>query len=48
MICQRALAFEMKKFQLDFIRDIEQIIYYKTLKDRIVTRRADFVVESKV
>ena len=48
MIYQRALAFEMMKFKLDFVREIEQNIYYKELEDPIGTRRADFVVENKV
>lgn len=33
---------------LQFIREIEQKIYYKELQDPIGTRRADFVVESKI
>ncbi|MCC7025427.1 MAG: GxxExxY protein [Saprospiraceae bacterium] len=45
---QRALSFEMMKLQLDFVREIEQNIYYKELEDPIGTRRADFVVENKV
>ena len=48
VIYQRALAFEMMKLQLDFVREIEQNIYYKELEDPIGTRRADFVVENKV
>ncbi len=36
------------KLQLDFVREIEQNIYYKELEDPIGTRRADFVVENKV
>ena len=38
----------MMKLQLDFVREIEQNIYYKELEDPIGTRRADFVVENKV
>ena len=48
VIYQRALSFEMMKLQLDFVREIEQNIYYKELEDPIGTRRADFVVENKV
>ena len=36
------------KLQLDFVKEIEQNIYYKELEDPIGTRRADFVVENKV
>ncbi len=38
----------MMKLQLDFVKEIEQNIYYKELEDPIGTRRADFVVENKV
>lgn len=48
VICQRALAYEMKKAGLEFEREIEQEIFYKELKEPIGTRRADFVVEGKV
>jgi len=48
VIYQRALSFEMMKLQLNFVREIEQNIYYKELEDPIGTRRADFVVENKV
>ena len=48
VIYQRALAYEMGQAGLQFIREIEQKIYYKELQDPIGTRRADFVVESKI
>jgi GxxExxY protein len=48
VIYQRALAYEMRKADLDFAREIEQDIYYKDLDEPIGTRRADFVVEGKV
>ncbi len=48
VIYQRALAHEMNQARLDFVREIEQAIFYKELKKAIGTRRADFVVEGKV
>jgi GxxExxY protein len=48
VIYQRALAYEMRKYNLNFVREIEQNIYYKDLLEPIGTRRADFVVEGKV
>ncbi|MDI9320092.1 MAG: GxxExxY protein [Phycisphaerales bacterium] len=48
VIYQRALAWEMKQKGLEFAREIEQDIFYKDLPDPIGTRRADFVVASKV
>jgi GxxExxY protein len=33
---------------LEFVREIEQEIYYKNLPKPIGTRRADFIVEGKV
>lgn len=48
VIYQRALAYEMKKSGLYFAREIEQDIFYKELTEPIGTRRADFVVGSKV
>lgn len=48
VIYQRALAYEMYKAGLEFAREIEQDIFYKELDKPIGTRRADFVVESKV
>lgn len=48
VIYQRALAWEMHQRNLEFAREIEQEIYYKDLPEPIGTRRADFVVESKV
>lgn len=48
VIYQRALAWEMKLKGLEFAREIEHHIFYKNLPEPIGTRRADFVVESKV
>ena len=48
VIYQRALAWELKQLKLDFVREIEQEIFYKELQEPIGTRRADFVVEGKV
>lgn len=48
VIYQRALAYEMKRAGLVFAREIEQEIFYKDMAEPIGTRRADFVVESKV
>ena len=48
VIYQRALAWEMRQKGLEFAREIEQDIFYKDLPEPIGTRRADFVVESKV
>lgn len=38
----------MHQAKLDFIREIEQDIYYKNLKEPIGTRRVDFIVEGKI
>jgi len=48
VIYQRALAWEFKQAKLEFVREIEQDIFYKELKEPIGTRRADFVVKGKV
>jgi GxxExxY protein len=48
VIYQRALAYEMRQARLEFVREIEQHIYYKNLPEPIGTRRADFVVENKI
>lgn len=48
MIYQRALSYEYRKAGLEFVREIEQDIYYKDLQEPIGTRRADFVVEGKI
>ncbi|MBI3246266.1 MAG: GxxExxY protein [Deltaproteobacteria bacterium] len=48
VIYQRALAYEMGRAGLSFVREIEQEIFYKDLPEPIGTRRADFVVEGKV
>ena len=46
VIYQRCLAIELEKTWLSFGREIEQTIYYEGID--VGTRRADFVVESKV
>jgi GxxExxY protein len=48
VIYQRALAYELREVELNFVREIEQSIFYKELSSPIGTRRADFVVEEKV
>jgi GxxExxY protein len=48
VIYQRAMAYEMTRAKLAFVREIEQEIYYKDMREPIGTRRADFVVEGKV
>jgi len=46
VIYQRALAFEMAKFGLSFLREKEMVIYYDG--HEVGTRRADFLIEGKV
>ena len=46
VIYQRCLAIELKRNGLNFGREVEQTIYYDGIE--VGTRRADFVVESKV
>ena len=48
VIYQRSLAYELSNAGLNFVREIEQNIYYRDLAKPIGTRRADFVVEGKV
>ncbi|MEO6695989.1 MAG: GxxExxY protein [Ignavibacteria bacterium] len=48
VIYQRALALELQKAELEFIREIEQEIFYKDYEKPIGTRRSDFIVENKV
>ncbi|MGB3755488.1 MAG: GxxExxY protein [Rivularia sp. (in: cyanobacteria)] len=48
VIYQRALAYEMSQLGLNFVREIEQNIFYKDLEKPIGTRRADFIMEEKV
>ena len=48
VIYQRALAYELTKAGLSYVREIEQEIFYKELLEPIGTRRADFIVEGKV
>ena len=46
VIYQRCLAIELEKAGLSFAREVEQTIYYEDKE--VGTRRADFIVESKV
>jgi GxxExxY protein len=48
VIYQRALAYELQKAGLDYVREIGQNIFYKELIEPIGKRRADFIVEGKV
>jgi GxxExxY protein len=48
VIYQRALAYELKRRDINFQREIEQKIYYRDLPEPIGTRRADFVVDEKI
>ena len=48
IIYQRALAIEMRKAELEFVREIKQDIFYKDFPKPIGTRRADFVVAERV
>jgi GxxExxY protein len=46
VIYQRCLAIELERAALNFGREIEQTIFYDGIE--VGTRRADFVVESKL
>jgi GxxExxY protein len=46
VIYQRALAIEMRKAGLEFIRELEMPIFYDN--EEIGTRRVDFFVEGKI
>ena len=46
VICQRALAIEMKKQGLSYIREMEMEIFYEEIQ--IGTRRVDFFVDDKI
>lgn len=48
VIYQRALAWEFSQAGLSFVREIEQEIFYKELREPKGTRKADLVVEGKV
>ncbi|HSQ25700.1 MAG TPA: GxxExxY protein [Anaerolineales bacterium] len=48
VIYQRALAYELKKAQLEFLREVDLDIFYKDLEEPIGRQRADFVVENKI
>ena len=46
VIYQRALAIEMRKQNLDFVREMEMSVMYDG--EQIGTRRVDFFVENKI
>lgn len=46
VIYQRCLAIELDRAGINFVRELEQTIYYDTIE--VGTRRADFVVEGKL
>lgn len=46
VIYQRCLAIELERVGLVFQREQEQTVYYESIE--VGTRRADFIVESKV
>lgn len=46
VIYQRCLAIELEKANVQFMREVEQTIYYDGIS--VGTRRADFVVEEKI
>ncbi|ABG59821.1 GxxExxY protein [Cytophaga hutchinsonii] len=46
VIYQRALAIEMKKADLNFVRELEMKIFYDS--EEIGTRRVDFLVEDSL
>ncbi len=46
VIYQRCLAIELKKSELQFVREKEQPIFYDGIE--VGSRRADFIVENKV
>jgi len=48
VIYQRALSLELNKAGLSYSREVEQPIFYKDYTEEIGTRRADFIVESKI
>jgi GxxExxY protein len=45
VIYQRALAIEMRKTKLEFIRELEMPIFYDN--EEIGTRRVDFLLRTK-
>ena len=46
VVYQRALAVEMQRRQLSFVREYEMPVFYK--EQQVGTRRVDFLVEEKV
>lgn len=46
VIYQRCLAIEMKRQELEFVRELEMTLYYEGIK--VGMRRVDFLVEDKV
>lgn len=46
VIYQRCLAIELRRSEIEFVREQEQTIFYEGIQ--VGTRRADFLVENKV
>lgn len=46
LIYQRSLAIELEQAEINFIREQEQVIYYRGIA--VGTRRADFVIEERL
>ena len=46
LIYQRSLAIELEQAEINFIREQEQLIYYRGIT--VGTRRADFVIEEQL
>ena len=46
VVYQRCLAIELRKANLEFVREKEQTIYYEG--EEVGTRRADFIVEGTI
>ena len=46
VIYQRCLAIEMKRQELEFVRELEMTLYYEGIE--VGMRRVDFLVEDKV
>jgi GxxExxY protein len=46
VIYQRCLAIELQRVNIQFLREVEQPLFYKD--EHIGTRRADFIIEDKL
>jgi GxxExxY protein len=46
VIYQRCLAIELQRAGIQFLREVEQPLFYKD--EQVGTRRADFIIESKL